>query len=50
MKLDTKTYWLTDCQSQCNFDFDVDIHSMKCKKVDKIQDRQAAKLKRAGHV
>jgi hypothetical protein len=22
MRLDTKTYWLTDRQSQCNFDFD----------------------------
>jgi hypothetical protein len=22
MGLDTKTYWLTDRQSQCNFDFD----------------------------
>jgi hypothetical protein len=24
MVLDTKTYWLTDRQSQCNFDFDFD--------------------------
>jgi hypothetical protein len=24
MGLDTKTYWLTDRQSQCNFDFDFD--------------------------
>jgi hypothetical protein len=23
MGLDTKTYWLTDRQSQCDFDFDV---------------------------
>jgi hypothetical protein len=23
MGLDTKTYWLTDRQSQCNFDFDL---------------------------
>jgi hypothetical protein len=23
MKLDTKTYWLTGRQSQCNFDFDL---------------------------
>jgi hypothetical protein len=23
MMLDTKTYWLTDRQSQCNFDFDL---------------------------
>jgi hypothetical protein len=23
--LDTKTYWLTDCQSQCDFDFDFDF-------------------------
>jgi hypothetical protein len=22
---DTKTYWLTDRQSQCNFDFDFDL-------------------------
>jgi hypothetical protein len=22
MELDTKTYWLTDRQSQCDFDFD----------------------------
>jgi hypothetical protein len=22
MRLDTKTYWLTDSQSQCDFDFD----------------------------
>jgi hypothetical protein len=22
-RLDTKTYWLTDCQSQCDFDFDL---------------------------
>jgi hypothetical protein len=25
MGLDTKTYWLTDRQSQCNFDFDFEI-------------------------
>jgi hypothetical protein len=25
MGLDTKTYWLTDCQSQCDFDFDFDF-------------------------
>jgi hypothetical protein len=25
MELDTKTYWLTDRQSQCNFDFDFDL-------------------------
>jgi hypothetical protein len=25
MGLDTKTYWLTDRQSQCNFDFDFDF-------------------------
>jgi hypothetical protein len=25
MGLDTKTYWLTDRQSQCNFDFDFDV-------------------------
>jgi hypothetical protein len=24
MGLDTKTYWLTDRQSQCNFNFDFD--------------------------
>jgi hypothetical protein len=24
MGLDTKTYWLTDRQSQCDFDFDLD--------------------------
>jgi hypothetical protein len=24
MVLDTKTYWLTDRQSQCDFDFDFD--------------------------
>jgi hypothetical protein len=24
MGLDTKTYWLIDRQSQCNFDFDFD--------------------------
>jgi hypothetical protein len=24
MGLDTKTYWLTDRQSQCDFDFDFD--------------------------
>jgi hypothetical protein len=23
MGLDIKTYWLTDCQSQCDFDFDL---------------------------
>jgi hypothetical protein len=22
--LEAKTYWLTDCQSQCDFDFDFD--------------------------
>jgi hypothetical protein len=27
MGLDTKTYWLTDRQSQCNFDFDFDLGS-----------------------
>jgi hypothetical protein len=25
MGLDTKTYWLTDRQSQCNFDFDFEV-------------------------
>jgi hypothetical protein len=25
MGLDTKTYWLTDRQSQCNFDFDREV-------------------------
>jgi hypothetical protein len=25
MGLDAKTYWLTDRQSQCNFDFDFDF-------------------------
>jgi hypothetical protein len=25
MGLDTKTYWLTDRQSQCDFDFDFDL-------------------------
>jgi hypothetical protein len=25
MGLDAKTYWLTDRQSQCNFDFDFDL-------------------------
>jgi hypothetical protein len=25
MGLDTKTYRLTDCQSQCDFDFDFDF-------------------------
>jgi hypothetical protein len=29
MELDTKTYWLTDRQSQCNFDFDFDIDFLK---------------------
>jgi hypothetical protein len=27
-RLDTKTYWLTDRQSQCNFDFDFDNKSV----------------------
>jgi hypothetical protein len=27
MGLDTKTYWLTDRQSQCNFDFEMKIRS-----------------------
>jgi hypothetical protein len=27
MGLDTKIYWLTDRQSQCNFDFDFDFGS-----------------------
>jgi hypothetical protein len=26
MGLDTKTYWLTDRQSQCDFDFDVAVY------------------------
>jgi hypothetical protein len=26
--LDTKTYWLTDCQSQCDFDFDFDSETV----------------------
>jgi hypothetical protein len=30
MGLDTKTYWLTDRQSQCNFDFDFDFTSNPC--------------------
>jgi hypothetical protein len=25
MGLDTKTYWLTDRQSQCDFDFDLEL-------------------------
>jgi hypothetical protein len=25
MGLDTKTYWLTDRQSQCDFDFDLSL-------------------------
>jgi hypothetical protein len=25
MGLDTKTYWLTDSQSQCDFEFDFDF-------------------------
>jgi hypothetical protein len=29
MGLDTKTYWLTDRQSQCNFDFDFDYKMLK---------------------
>jgi hypothetical protein len=29
MGLDTKTYWLTDRQSQCDFDFDVDFDSIQ---------------------
>jgi hypothetical protein len=28
MGLDTKTYWLTDRQSQCGFDFDFDFDSV----------------------
>jgi hypothetical protein len=27
MGLDTKTYWLTDRQSQCDFDFDSRVYS-----------------------
>jgi hypothetical protein len=27
MGLDTKIYWLTDRQSQCNFDFDFDYNT-----------------------
>jgi hypothetical protein len=30
MGLDTKTYWLTDRQSQCNFDFDFDFDPASC--------------------
>jgi hypothetical protein len=26
MELDTKTYWLTDRQSQCYFDFDLEFN------------------------
>jgi hypothetical protein len=26
MGLDTKTYWLTDRHSQCDFDFDFDLN------------------------
>jgi hypothetical protein len=26
MGFDTKTYWLTDRQSQCGFDFDFELH------------------------
>jgi hypothetical protein len=29
MGLDTKTYWLTDRHSQCDFDFDFDF-DLKC--------------------
>jgi hypothetical protein len=28
MGLDTKTYWLTDCQSQCDFDFEYLTHCL----------------------
>jgi hypothetical protein len=32
MGLDTKTYWLTDCQSQCDFDFDLTNNESREKK------------------
>jgi hypothetical protein len=31
MGLDTKTYWLTDRQSQCNFDFDFDFGGVRAR-------------------
>jgi hypothetical protein len=30
MGLDTKTYWLTDRQSQCDFDFDLINRQSQC--------------------
>jgi hypothetical protein len=29
MGLDTKIYWLTNRQSQCNFDFDFDLEGLE---------------------
>jgi hypothetical protein len=30
MGLDTKTYWLTDRQSQCNIDSDIGVSALSC--------------------
>jgi hypothetical protein len=38
MGLDTKTYWLTDRQSQCDFDFDFDsqLRDLMWPRVEKV--------------
>jgi hypothetical protein len=33
MVLDTKTYWSTDRQSQCDCDFEFDVWVKKCKRL-----------------
>jgi hypothetical protein len=40
MGLDTKTYWLTVRQSQCDFDFDFDLIRIDTK-TDWLTDRQS---------
>jgi hypothetical protein len=40
MGLDTKTYWLTDRQSQYNFDFDFDNHPVFQYETLKVSEKQ----------
>jgi hypothetical protein len=37
MGLDTKTYWLADRQSQCDFDFDFDFDFERIRQEDVVQ-------------
>jgi hypothetical protein len=43
MELDTKTYWLTDRQSQCDLDLDLDLDSLRIAAAEDSWDPATAK-------